>query len=105
MSGDIRQDSSVAKQEFDEDLTKLWNIIKTADQETRKKIIAGLPEKTLFLLRTKQNPYQKPVYKGNKDKLLCFNVINLREKYQQRFAMTSLIGFIYRMLDEFEPPG
>lgn len=98
-----REDTAAAKETFDEDLNKLWNIIKNADQETRKKIISGLDEKTTFLLRTRQNPYQKPVYKGNKNKILCFNVINLREKYLQRFAMTSLIGFMYRMLDEFEP--
>lgn len=100
-----REDTASAKNAFDEDLNKLWDIIKHADTETRKKIISGLDEKTTYLLRTRQNPYQKPVYKGTKNKILCFNVINLREKYQQRFAMTSLIGFMYRMLDEFEPPG
>ena len=100
-----REDTAAAKTAYDEDLTKLWNLIKNADQKTREKIISNLDEKTTFLLRTRQNPYQKPVYKGNKNKLLCFNVINLREKYLQRFAMTSLIGFLYRMLDEFEPPG
>ena len=100
-----RVETVAAKESFDKDLNQLWNIIKNADKETREKIVKGLDEKTTYLLRTRSNPYKKPVYKGNKDKLLCFNVINLREKYLQRFSMTSLIGFIYRMLDEFEPTG
>lgn len=100
-----REETAVAGKELDDDLTKLWNIMQNADAKTREKIIKNLPEKTVYLLRTKSNPYKKPVYKGNKNKLLCFNVINLREKYLQRLAMTSLIGFTYRMLDEFEPPG
>ena len=103
MSKDIREDTKGVQDEHGKELDKLWKIITNADPETRKKIIESLDETTTYMLRTRANPYKKPVYKGHKHQILCFNIINLRQKYEQRFAVTSMIGFLYRMLDEFEP--
>jgi hypothetical protein len=99
----MREQAKQAQKIYDEDLDKLWNIIKKSSSERAEEIMSQLDEKTITALRTRNNPYKKPVFKGNKNKLLAFNVINLTEKYLQRFAMTSLIGFVYRMLDEYEP--
>ena len=88
---------------YEENLKKLWNMIVKAEPEQKEKIIAHLDKKTINDLRTFKNPYKKPIIQGSKIRLLAFNVINMTEKYAQRFAMTSLIGFIYRMLDEYDP--
>jgi len=101
---DIKKERRMAESKFDSDLDRLWKILKSATPDQQKAIMDKLDEKTLNLLRVKGNPYKKPIYKGHGTKVLAFNLINLREKYYQRFAMTGLIAFIYRMLDEWEPP-
>ena len=88
---------------YEENLKKLWNLIINANVEQKEKIIAHLDQKTINDLRTFKNPYKKPIIQGSKKRLLAFNMLNMTEKYARRFAMTSLIGFIYRMLDEYEP--
>lgn len=89
---------------YTDDLNNLWKIIQESSPEQKETIINSLDEDTVNALRSMKNPYKKPVYSGTKDdRYLVFSVINLREKYLQRFAMTSLIGYVYRMLDEYEP--
>lgn len=102
---DIRVERKDAEDKYQKHMDKLWKILASATPEQQKEIIANLDEKTTYLLRTRKNIYNKPVYKGHKVERLAFNIINLREKYLQRFSMTSLIGFVYRMLDEWKPPG
>lgn len=102
---DIQEERKVAENEYNADMTKLWKIISSVDPDKQKQIINQLDKETLYLLRTQKNPYKKPVYKGHEHTILAFNIINLREKYLKRFVMTSFIGFIYRMLDEWEAPG
>lgn len=102
----MRDQAFKAQQTYEHDLDKLWGIIKKSTPEKAKAIMEQLDEKTITALRTKNNPYRKPVFKntgGRDDRILAFNVINLTEKYLQRLAMTSLVGFTYRMLDEYEP--
>lgn len=94
-----------AKKKFDEDLEKLWKVLVTATPEQQEAMIQRLDAKTIHLLRTRSNPFKKPVYKGENRSILAFNLINLREKYYSRFCMTGLIGFLYRMLDEWTPEG
>lgn len=89
--------------EYQEHLKKLWNVFKSSTKEQRAKMINELDEETITDLRTFMNPYKKPVISGDKYKCLAFNFINLREKYCTRFAMTSIVGFLYRMLDEYTP--
>jgi hypothetical protein len=99
----VREEAVRAQQSFEDDLDKLWIIIKKATPERAAEIMSQLDEKTITALRTKKNPYKKPIFKGNKNRVLAFHVINLTERYLQRFAMTSMIGFTYRMLDEYQP--
>lgn len=88
---------------YEESIKQLWDVIKRAGAEKRAEIISTLDQKTITALRTLSNPYKKPVISGGRYRFLAFNVINMTEKYCQRFAMTSLIGFIYRMLEEYKP--
>lgn len=97
--------ADVAEDSYNEDLDKLWKILQNCSAEHAQKIVSQLDAHTLTQLRTRKNPYKTPVVSKGKNRVLAFNVINLREKYIQRFTMTSLIGFVYRMLDEWEPPS
>jgi hypothetical protein len=103
MEPPMKTQSEQAQKKYDENLDRLWEVIQKASPKRKEEIINSLDAKTVTALRTRKNPYKKPVFKGNKERYLSFHVINLREKYLKRFAMTSLIGFIYRMLDEYEP--
>jgi hypothetical protein len=87
----------------DKNLDDLWKKITSSDKKEAAAILRNLDDETINKLRTRKNPYKKPVFIGDKEKYLSFSIINVREKYYQRFAMTSLIGFIYRMLDEWKP--
>lgn len=100
---DLKNENKQKEKEYEEDLKKLWDIIKKAPREQKEQIINSLDQKTITALRTMRNPYKKPIISGDKHRYLAFNVLNITERYAQRFAMTSLIGFIYRMLSEYEP--
>lgn len=101
---DIRVETKEQEEDYEKNLKKLWTIIKKADPEKRRKIVDNLDKKTITALRTYNNPYKKPIIEGERNRYLAFNVINLTEKYSQRFSMTSLVAFEYRMLDEYDPP-
>ncbi|MEM3062315.1 MAG: hypothetical protein QW303_02030 [Nitrososphaerota archaeon] len=94
-------------EEYQKRLRELWKRILSMPKEQRERIINSLNEQTLIDLRSLSNIFNKPVVSSvpkGKIRTLAFNVINLREKYCQRFAMTSLIAFVFRMLDEYIPP-
>lgn len=91
-------------EEYQKDIKKLLEIIVSATPEQKDKIISQLDEKTLYALRVESAKFIKtPVYGEGKQRILAFNYSNQREKYQKRFAMTSLIGFIFRMAEEWNP--
>lgn len=86
-----------------EDLDQIWKVIRNAPPDERKAIIDSLNPEVVVALRSHGNPYKKPVYANRNKRLLAFSIINMSEDYAFRFAMTSIIGFIYRMIDEYEP--
>lgn len=90
------------------DINKFVELIGRANPATREKIINDLPKEVVVELRKNMNPYGKTVYQSTKHadgKILSFNIINMSKRYLERFAMTSLIGFVYRMVDEWSPAG
>jgi hypothetical protein len=97
--------ASKDKDQYEKELKNLWNLIESSSTEVRKSIVDKLDDKLVRDLRVFANPYKRSVFTGDKNKILAFSVINISEKYSQRFAMTSLIGFLYRMLDEYKPEG
>lgn len=101
MNSDIRVETKQSSQEYEKTLDELWNYIRSVPNSQKQAIINNLDESTINALRTRKNPYKKPIIAGNKVRILAFNIINFTEKYAQRFAMTSLIAFLYRMLDEY----
>jgi len=90
---------------YEQKIANIWRLLKNATPEEQVEITSKLSEDDLNALRMAGNPYKKPIYLGGNEKILAFSVTNLEEKYAQRFAMTSLIGFTNRMVDEYEAPG
>jgi hypothetical protein len=100
----MRNDTKGKSEEYEKNLKELWLILRSSTPKDREEITKQLDEKTINSLRTMANPYKKPVFLGDSCKMLAFGIINMTEKYSERFAMTSLVGFLYRMLDEYKPP-
>lgn len=90
--------------EYNKKLDELWKIIQSCEsKEERERIVSKLDQKVLTDLRSRHNPYKKPVYGSDKgDRYLAMQYTNYTDIYARRFAMTSLIGFVYRMLDEWK---
>ena len=94
--------TKLSESEYDEMVKSLWKKIQEAPSDQLENLINQLDEDMINKIRTLNNPYKKPILDGDKNKYLAFNFINIRHKYLQRLNMTSLIGFIYKMLDEYE---
>lgn len=81
----------------------LWKIMDKSTPAEVEKIIAAMPSDLLRDMRVLRNMYRLPVADDGQNRYLHCSIINLPEKYQKRIAMTSLISFAYRMLDEYDP--
>lgn len=90
----------------DADLKKILDILMQLPENEIDDVLKTMPETMQHMLRTKfnimKNPKTTPIM-GDEKEILEFSIINIKEKYAQRFAMTSLIGFIYKMMEEWEP--
>tara|TARA_B110000908_G_scaffold113440_1_gene133078 strand:+ start:3202 stop:5247 length:2046 start_codon:yes stop_codon:yes gene_type:complete len=88
-----------------QDIDALWkDLINDPDKIYQDKTIDN---ETLIKLQKKINPYsyQKEIEEVTEEdpiqKVALVSYTNLDEDYQRRFLMTSLIGFIYRMYNEY----
>lgn len=63
-------------------------------------LVDNLTDEQVTELRKKLNPYGRTI--EGSGKLTCLSITNLSEQYMKRFLMTSLIGFLYRQVDEYE---
>jgi len=89
--------------EYQDQLKQIWSVINELPEDQARDFLKQFPQEIIEDVRSyKANPYKIPVFRGKKTRILSFTTINLTEKYAQRFAMTSLIGFIFRMLDEWK---
>jgi len=86
-------------------IEKIWKVLRKANPAQRAKLMEQLDEDTVTELRARGNPYKgNALYKRQQgDRILAFSLFSPHEKYIERFAMTSLIGFLFRMLDEWTP--
>lgn len=91
--------------ERQEHIEAIWKVFAKANEQQRKKLIEELDDDTVTELRARGNPFgQSALYKKNKgNRILLFSLFSPHEKYIDRFSMTSLIGFLFRMLDEYVP--
>lgn len=104
-SAPVQTEQNQSDEITNKQLDMLWSKIQNSPIKEKDLILKSLNETTLKVLRTRNNPYKKPVISGNTTRLIAFNFINLSEKYMKNYTMTSLIGFIYRMNEEYEPKG
>lgn len=88
-----------------EDIEILWKeLINDPEKIYNDK---SIDNETLIKLGKKINPYsyQKALHDGDEEsptsKVALVSYTNLDEDYQRRFIMTSLVGFIFRMFDEY----
>ena len=92
--------------QIDIDTDKIWSLMSEMDEEDVDEVLKNMSEEQLLHFRTKFNCMQKPKttpYMKGKNKILAFSIVNVREIYARRFAMTSMIGYSYQMKDEWEP--
>ena len=87
----------------DQDIDSLINDLKAHPD---KIFDTDLSEEQLLNITKKISPYSyiKPRDDSADDEitLAAISHTNLEEDYQRRFLMTSMVGFIYRMYDEFQ---
>lgn len=86
-----------------------YTVIRPDVNEEFERLIAGLsddmsalesltPEKT-DELRRYMNPYGRII--AGEPKYTCISITNFSQEYMRAFIMTSLVGFLYRMCDEY----
>lgn len=87
----------------DKDIDDLINDLRTNPD---KIFNSDISEEQLLNITKKISPYSyiKPRDDSGDDEitLAAISHTNLEEDYQRRFLMTSMVGFIYRMYDEFQ---
>lgn len=77
--------------EIETDPTKISDI--------NEDIINNMSEDQLNDLYKKVSPYGRTIEGSNK--IICMSVTNLRDDYMRKFHMTALVGFMYRMAEEY----
>lgn len=91
---DSRQDDD---SEFD---ALLDDILKNPESIMSEK----LTTEQLLELQKRLNPYAAVLASDGPERAVAASCTNLRESYLRRLAMTSLVGFLYRMFSEWTPP-
>jgi hypothetical protein len=77
------------------ELKQQWRLL-----STNENINYHLYDNLIVNIRTSTNIFSRPIQEGS-DKYFMFSLVNLTEKYLDRFNMTALIGYVYRALEEY----
>lgn len=66
-----------------------------------------LTDEDILALQKRLNPYSyvPATTDSERKRAVAVSYTNLRAEYLERFTMTSLVGFVFRMLDEWEVPA
>lgn len=86
----------------DVDSKKLAMDLESILNELQETNINDLTEEELIEYRKKLNPYGR-IIQGS-DKVLTFSYTNLQEKYMEKLLLTTVIGYLNRMLNEWHVP-
>ena len=70
-------------------------------EEERIKYYENLPDPIMDAIRN-LDIFNEPVYNYDGKRYLAVSIVNMQRKYEERIAMTGIIGFLYRMLDEWD---
>lgn len=70
----------------------------------KDKDLSSIDEEKILELRKELNPYGRTI--AGSDQWLSFSLTQIHHEYWKKFLMTSLVGFLHRMVDEWHvPPG
>jgi hypothetical protein len=87
------------KKSLDEFKLNLENLIQ--DLETDPEIIEKLTEDEITEVRKYINPYGRTIGSENKS-YTCLSYTNMTKEYLTKLLTTTMVGFVYRMCDEYE---
>ena len=79
------------------DISKVWNVV-----IAHPEVLDMVNDDTAFELHTASSPYRLPPLQNTDNKQLLFCITNMQRKYMERFAMVSLVSYMYRCAREFE---
>lgn len=65
-------------------------------------IINNFNDDEIIEIHKKLNPYNTTITSKDSTKYTCLSYTNLREEYLEKLLTTSLIGFLFRLNDEYE---
>lgn len=65
-------------------------------------IINDFNDDEIIEIHKKLNPYNSTIVNDKNTKYTCLSYTNLREEYLEKLLTTSLIGFLFRLNDEYE---
>jgi hypothetical protein len=77
---------------------QLNDLLNELDDET----LAKLSDEEVLEMRKQLNPYGRTI--EGSDQVLTFSYTDLRGEYQKKLMVTTMIGFLNRMLDEWNVP-
>ncbi len=87
---------------LDKQIQELLQQVKTSDLSTASK--EELKKMRHELLKTQKliNPYGRTI--DGKERLMCGSLTVIRDEYAKKFFMTSIIGYLFRALNEWNVP-
>jgi hypothetical protein len=65
-------------------------------------LINTFSDEEILEIHKKLNPYTSTIVNEGDKKYTCMSYTNLREQYLEKLLTTSLVGYLYRMNDEYE---
>lgn len=101
---DLRKllDEQKQQDDLDTQIQSLLEQVKTGDLATAS--ADDLKKMRDQLLKTQKliNPYGRTI--SGKERLLCGSFTVIRDEYQMRLTLTTIIGFLFRAIDEWKVP-
>lgn len=86
-----------------ESARKIFGLLAAAKTDAERNLILdNLSADSINLLRTVGNPLSKPIAL-NDDRYVAMHYIDVDKEYKKKMIMTAMVGFVYRMVDEYEP--
>lgn len=89
-------DNEKALNEFKENIEDIIN-----DLEKNPENIDNLTEEEITEIRKHINPYGRTIESDNKS-YTCLSYTNMTKDYLTKILMTTMVGYVYRMCDEYE---
>lgn len=87
----------------EDEINDIWNVLGSLPANEAEEFLKNFPQEVIEKIRVAKNPFKLPVFKGSDNRWLICTALPISEIYQKRLAMTSLVGYTFRMADEYKP--